>query len=153
MIRPDRTRRIVFYLGDFPSFGQYVADQLHRIADVNTGRVPGLVRANAGADWRVPRGRMFVHLGYRRDAVHKMRGLSACAVDVVVGEIPRVSADLVDEVHAYARLVVHSATPEERQRERDIDAAMIETGEPYEIVVEAFEALDSCADEETEATP
>jgi hypothetical protein len=95
---------------------------------------------------------MFVWLGVQRNGVHKMRGLSACAVDVVVSPVGRISPDLVDEVRAYARLVVHAASPEERQRERDIDAAMIETGEPYEVVVEAFEALDACNDYPSEAS-
>jgi len=151
-MNPNRQRRIVFYVGDYVQFRRYVSDELSRLRNPRTGVlvVPGSMR-NGGRVWGIERGREFRYLGTGRGDCHRgMRGLSASAVVVVYGIGHRASDDTREWIAEYARIIVQSASPDERQREADLDEAMRESGEPYEILVEFFEAHDAMDDERGE---
>jgi hypothetical protein len=154
-LNPSRTRRIVFYVGSIEGFRVWVANELDRLRNPRTGDlVVPLGRVVAGRDYSIERGRRFIWLGSGRgDCVRGMRGLSASAVDVVFGPEHRASDDTVEVIRYHARYVTAGASADEVERERLVDEAMREIDEPYEIVVEALEALDVCADEEREESP
>lgn len=152
-LRPNRQRRLVFYIGSIEAFRGYVDDQLEQLRDVNTGELVVTLTARAGRDYSIQRGRRFIHLGTGRGPVtNGMRGLSACAVDVVYGVDHRASDATRELVAQCSRLIILGVTADERERETNINEAMRETGEPYEIIVELIEAMDACNDYPPELT-
>lgn len=154
MIRPGRTRRIVFYVGDLADFRVYVANELAPLRDPRTGDlVVKLDRVVAGRDYSIERGRRFIWLGSGRgDCIRGMRGLSASRADVVFAPVHRANDDTIETIRHHLRYVMAGASADEVQRETDLDALMTETGEPYKICVEAIEALDACNDYPPEPT-
>ena len=148
MIRPDRRRRIVFYVGPWDTFRDYVHGEVERLLGMDGNPVFAVTRALGGRSYSIERGRRFEYLGTGvGDITRNMRGLSASAVDVVYGVDHRCRDERRAEIEAFARYVTVGATPAEREREQHLDLAMRETGEPYEILVDLIEAMDAMADE------
>lgn len=149
----NRQRRLVLYVGDLMGFRDYwQAEVIRLVAPGDEPHdLPGLT-ARIG-NVKIERGRWFLHIGTGTGTVvDRMRGLSASAVDVVYGVEHRASDATRERINQFARIIERGASKAERQRERDVDEAMRQTGEPYEIIVEAFEALDACNDYPPEPT-
>lgn len=138
--------RVVIFVGPYREFADYVEGEIAKLSSPDGKlRPPSMRYLNGREVVLTGGGRTFKHV-HAPWAVDQIRGRTAAHVDLVVSETVPSDSTWLKILRGHVVVMTMGAPPEAVERERMISQVMAETDEPYEIVVEAVDALAACND-------